>query len=146
MFNILATQHLAPSARYVRMNDERDLGLVRLRPSLPIETGQQTEVERFQSETLRPVLKLQNSLILRLFRGYLQQTKANLSQLSAMQRQVFIFNALAKDPALKHLLTGAVLGLLTNAELAFYEEHRAELARRLGQFLGKRIADQWENL
>jgi hypothetical protein len=130
----------------MRMNHERDQGLVRLRPSLPIETGQQTDIERFQSETLRPVLKLQNPLILRIFRGYLQQTKAHLGQLSAEQRQAFIFNALAKDPALKHLLTGAVIGLLTDEELAFYEQHRAELARRLGQFLGKRIADQWESL
>jgi len=125
------------------MNHERDQGLLQLRPSLPIETGLQQAIEQFQSETLRPVLKFQNPLILSLFRVYVRQTKANLAQMSAQQRSDYIFNALGKDIALKNMLIGAVIGLFTEAELAFYDQHRPELTRRLTQFLAKRIDNQW---
>jgi hypothetical protein len=122
--------------------DEYDERRLQMRPQLALEAPA-AGWEQFQSETLRPVLKMQNQLILKLFTAYLAATKTDLGHRSAEQRRQFIDHALAKDLALKHQLVGVVLGQFTQAELGFFVQNRSELTKRLAQFLAKRIADQW---
>ncbi|MCU0448238.1 MAG: glyoxalase [Bernardetiaceae bacterium] len=123
--------------------DEHDERRLQIRPQLALETPAAAGLEQFQSETLRPVLKMQNRLILGLFDAYLAATKTDLRHRSPEQRRQLIDQALAKDQALKHQLVGVVVGQFTQPELAFFVQHRSELTKRLAQFLAKRIADQW---
>ncbi len=98
------------------------------------------ELERFQTETLRPVLKMQHDLLVAIFADYITQQKVKLQALSADQYTDFVYQALTKDQALKNTLLGTVVGQLTLAEYRFYSANRQEIAKRLMKFMAKRIA------
>ena len=94
----------------------------------------------FQTETWRPVLKMQHGLLVAIFADYITQQKVKLQALSADQYTDFVYQALTKDQALKNTLLGAVVGQLTLAEYRFYSANRQEIAKRLMKFMAKRIA------
>ena len=61
----------------------RDINLMELRPEIPSAriTENMSEDERFQNETLRPVAKLQNDLLLAVFRNYITKHKNKFYEL-----------------------------------------------------------------
>ena len=100
----------------------RDKQLLVLRPAIPAAsvTDNTTDEERFQNETLRPILKLQNPLLLALFRQYIQRRKNEFYRLPEPQRPTYVQQALQKDAALRNTLKGAVVGHFTEAEWKRY--------------------------
>ncbi len=122
------------------MNNQ-DQKLLALRPILPVVSPEGSEMGQFQVATLRPVLKMQNERILQIFQDYLAENKADYQTFSTEQKKKFIENALTKRKDLKFLLIGLLIGHFTSAEYAFYQNHRAEIHKRLTRFLAKRIFD-----
>jgi hypothetical protein len=57
--------------------DTRDLSLLALRPKLPNVRidGAMSSEEHFQNNTLRPVIKLQNDLLVAVFKNYIKKHK-----------------------------------------------------------------------
>ncbi len=122
-------------------NDQR----LQLRPH--IETAAVSKAdERFLHETLRPVLKLQNELLLEITRHFLQKRKVKLSKMSPAQRDQQIQHSIGKDNRLRGLLFGCVLGQLTEEELSFYLANEGETNRRITQLLIQRLQTQMERL
>ncbi len=120
----------------------RESDIQRIRPQLPIETtDSMSDIERFQTETLRPVLKMQHDLLKAIFADYLIQQKVKLQALSADRYTDFVYQALTKDQALKNILLGTVVGQFTLEEYRFYNANRQEIAKRLMKFMAKRIAE-----
>jgi hypothetical protein len=113
--------------------------LLQIRPVLPVEPADDSEMAHFQVYTLRPVLKMQNELILDIFKDYLQEVKMDFSKRSEKQQRDFIENALTKQNPLKFTLIGTVIGHFTSEEYTFYQSHRQEITKRLVRFLSKRI-------
>lgn len=108
---------------------------------MPIETtDSMSDIERFQTETLRPVLKMQHDLLKAIFADYLIQQKVKPQALSADRYTDFVYQALTKDQALKNILLGTVVGQFTLEEYRFYNANRQEIAKRLMKFMAKRIA------
>ena len=111
-----------------------------LRPTLDIpilETS--TEVENFQNQTLRPILKLQNDLYLTLFNSYATRQKADYEILSGAKKRTFMEQSLQKDMVLKNTFIGITVGLFTNEELAVYVTQAKDYNRRIITMLVERI-------
>lgn len=119
----------------------RDHLLPSIRPQLPPETADQQPMAQFQLHVLRPILKLQNELILSIFTDYLAEARQNPQVLSEERLRLLIDQALTRPTGLKPLLIGIIVGHFTAEEYTFYREHRTEIHKRLTRFLSKRIAD-----
>jgi len=101
-----------------------------------------TVQEQFQNNTLRPVIKLQNNVLIVSFQKYIIRTKNTFYKLSLEERMLFIEKALQKDMRYRNLMVGVIIGLLTLEEFEYYYEHSATLNKRIISMLVKRLQDQ----
>ena len=125
---------------------QRDTNLLDLRPAINAETDQAGQIEAFQNRTLRPILKLQNVLILALVASFLHKYHGPFGRLPRSDLQALVANLLKQNERLKRTLTGLAAGLFTEDEFRFFLDHEAELTRRLTSLLIKRVEDQLETL
>lgn len=102
--------------------------------------------EAFLHRTLRPVLKLQNELLLGITRHFLQKRKVKLQQMDEPQQLQQIQHSIGKDNRLRGLLFGCVLGQFTQDELQYYLDNEGEINRRITQLLIQRLQSQVEAL
>lgn len=130
------------------MHTDRDTDLLALRPAVPADLTADTERSpgHFMHATLRPICKLQNELLLHLFRQYIHKTKDTFRQLSPAKRLEFIAHSIQRDLRFRSLLSGVVIGHFTEAEWRVFAAHEQELSRRLSELLIQRLSDQVERL
>lgn len=130
------------------METNRDDQLSAIRPSLPnVETNEDSSfAEQFQNETLRPILKFQNDILLHVFRQYFEQRKGVFYSLKHNQQKAYIEQAVQKDLRFRSLLTGVIVGHFTELEWEDYLGDEAELRRRMMTMLIKRMQDQMKEL
>lgn len=125
------------------MND-RSVSILRIRPE--IKTTQihddMSSDERFQNETLRPILKFQNSLLIALFKNYIQKHKNTFYELSLEKRLLYIENAIQKDIKFRNSLKGIVIGQFTVDEYTRYIQNSSALNKRMMNMVVERIKDQ----
>ena len=95
------------------MND-RPNDLLNIRPEIKktIAFDSMTSDERFQNETLRPILKLQNPLFLSVFTNYIEKRKGVFYDLSLEKKITYIENSLIKDQKFRSSLKGLILSLI----------------------------------
>lgn len=120
--------------------------LISIRPIVEVFTENSTIFESFQSNTLRPILKLQNETLINLFSVHLIENKIKLSQQSVEKQEETIHTILKKNMAFKNLSIGLVVGHFTDTELAFYNSNKSEVNKRIVELIIKRLSDQKENL
>ena len=118
--------------------------LVTLRPIInTISTDQlNSPEEHFQSETLRPVLKFQNELLLALFEQYLRKHKTRFLTTSHQDKQDYIKQTIQKDQAFKNQLLGCIIGQFTLEEYKTFVAGEKEMRKRIVDLLIKRLQDQ----
>lgn len=107
--------------------------LLELRPDFPEaliseETGPD---ELFQNQTLRPVIRFQNDLLVEVFRNYIKKHKNVFLQLSVEKRLKYIENAVQKDIKFRNSLKGMVIGQFTADEYIFYTGNSSALNKRM---------------
>ena len=111
-----------------------------LRPTLDIPISEEsTEVENFQNQTLRPILKLQNDLYVALFESYAMRQKSDYETLSGAKKRTFIEQSLQKDMVLKNTFIGITIGLFTIEEIAVYATQSKDYNRRIITMLIERL-------
>lgn len=103
---------------------------------------QSTSEEIFQNEVLRPILKLQNDLLLASFRNYSVKYKNTFSSLTSEKKLAAIENAIQKDIKYRNTLKGMVVGLFTEQEYLFYSKNTSNLNKRMMSMLIERIKSQ----
>ena len=125
------------------MNDRHN-DLLRIRPEIKkYQTFEATGAEeRFQNNTLRPILKLQNPLLVVTFHNYIDKWKGLFYNLSLEKKLAYIENALNKDQKLRNSLMGMVIGHFTLTEYHAYLENAPALNKRIISMLIKRFKDQ----
>ena len=125
------------------MND-RPNDLKRIRPQIKkTKTFSQMGVEeRFQNETLRPILKLQNPLLLAVFKNYIEKYKGVFYELSIEKRLAYIENALCKNQKFRNAVKGMIIGHFTVAEYIAYSSRSSALNKRMMQMVMTRLQDQ----
>jgi catechol 2,3-dioxygenase-like lactoylglutathione lyase family enzyme len=120
----------------------RDDWLQQIRPKLDLDTSDARPIERFQHETLRPILKLLNPTILRLVAAQLGRYGVDFGALQREEQRDRLRNLLKEDESLKQTLLGLIVGHLTEDELNVYLAHQDEVRRRCVPMLLARVQDQ----
>lgn len=125
------------------MND-RSQQLLQIRPEIPSAKilPNMTDEERFQNETLRPVIKLQNDLLLASFQNYIVKGKNSFYGLSLENRMNYILNAIQKDIKFRNSLKGIIIGQFTLEEYEVYIKNSSALNKRMMNMVIKRLQDQ----
>ncbi len=101
-----------------------------------------TVMESFQNRTLRPILKLQNSLLVAIFTSHLEKNKITLNQLSDSKKNEHIEQTLKKDRKIHDLLLGVIIGHFIDTEYQEYKIHEKEFNRRITTMLIQRLQSQ----
>lgn len=124
--------------------DDRTNNLLRIRPEIKttqINNDMRPE-ERFQNETLRPILKFQNPLILEMFRNYIRKHKNTFLELSLEKKLAYIENAIQRDIKFRNSLKGMVIGQFTIGEYNSYIQNSSALNKRMMNMVVERLKDQ----
>lgn len=120
----------------------RDEQLLSIRPEIAAENITDEPMEVFQNKTLRQVLKLQNDALLAICLDFLNNKYKNFEGRDDTIKKSLTQDALKTDQALKKLLYGVVIGQFTSSELFFYLSHKADINKRLVEFIFKRVSGQ----
>jgi hypothetical protein len=125
------------------MND-RPNDLLRIRPEIKkTEQFENMSVEeRFQNETLRPILKLQNPLFLAVFHNYIEKRKGVFYSLGLEKKLNYIENSLNRDQKFGDSIKGMVIGLFTMEEYNAYSRNSSALNKRMINMVIERLKDQ----
>ncbi|WP_347925875.1 glyoxalase [Pontimicrobium sp. SW4] len=122
---------------------DRDLDLKRIRPDFmttTINDGMSTD-ERFQNLVLRPIIQLQNSLFVEVFKNYVAKHKNVFYDLSVDKRIDYIGNAIHKDMKFRNSLKGMIIGLFTVEEYKLYIKNSSALNKRMMNIVKERLID-----
>lgn len=122
---------------------ERDLHLLQIRPEISKATVSENmrPDEKFQNRTLRPVIKLQNDLLLEAFRNYIQKHKNVFQDMTVDRKMLYIENAIQKDIKFRNSLKGMVIGQFTIEEYRIYITNSSALNKRMMNLVKERIQD-----
>ena len=101
--------------------------------------------EKFQNDTLRPVLKLLNDNLMRVFRHNVLQRKSNFFALKPTDQKLYVTDVLKKDQKFNTLLKGMVIGHFTEYEWKEYVGQEQEINRRISNMLEQRIVSNLTN-
>tara|TARA_R110001592_G_scaffold10151_8_gene52951 strand:+ start:2551 stop:2955 length:405 start_codon:yes stop_codon:yes gene_type:complete len=101
-----------------------------------------TEEERFQNQTLRPILKLQNDLLLASFKNYIKKMKNTFYELKLEKRMDYITKSIQKDIKFRNTLKGMITGQFTIEEYELYIQNSSALNKRMMNMAIKRLQDQ----
>ena len=117
-----------------------DAAILALRPVVPTETTDAADtVGAFLHATLRPVLKLQNDLLLAVVADFVRDHHIILRPTDQHHQ---LTELLGRNTKLRYTVVGLITAQLTATEYAFYRSQRAELNRRLLEMALRRVLDQ----
>lgn len=125
------------------MND-RPNDIKRIRPEIPKAriNDQMSEEERFQNTTLRPIVKLQNPLLIEVFRNYITRRKNVFYTLSLEKRLKYIEDAVNKDMKFHNSVRGMIIGQFTVEEYLTYSSNASALNKRIANLIRERLISQ----
>lgn len=124
--------------------NERSHSLLKIRPQLLAAkvTEEMSVEERFQNQTLRPIIKLQNQLLLDVFQNYIKKRKNRFYELTLDDRMAYITHAIQKDLKFRNSLKGMIIGHFSVEEYDAYAQNSSALNKRMMAMVIKRIQDQ----
>jgi hypothetical protein len=98
--------------------------------------------EKFQNQTLRPILKFQNDLFLEVFRNYATKQKSVFFTLNPEKKMHYIENVIQRDIKFRNSLKGIIIGLFTVSEYKEYIQNSSNLNKRMMNLLVERFKSQ----
>ena len=123
--------------------DARDQFIIELRGETIGSVNQfSSSDEKFQNQTLRPILKLQNDLFIEVFKNHISKHKNDFYTYSVEKKLQFIENTIQKDIKFRNALKGMVIALFTVDEYAAYILNSSALNKRMMNMLIERLKSQ----
>jgi hypothetical protein len=123
--------------------ETRDFNITQWRgESIGAVNEQSSNDEKFQNQTLRPILKLQNDLFIAVVNNHINKHKNDFYSLSVERKLQFIENAIQKDIKFRNSLKGMVIGLFTLSEYEVYIQNSSALNKRMMNMLIERLKSQ----
>ena len=114
----------------------------KLRPVLKnLINSNTSDLERFQNEVIRPIIKMQNNLLVAFFNNYIRNRKIEFNKFEAEFQKNKINTILTKDVNFKNILIGSIIGHLNENEIKIYLKSKSELNKRIIQMLKQRLKD-----
>ncbi|MDC0009455.1 glyoxalase [Winogradskyella sp.] len=120
---------------------QRSEDLLSIRPNIPsakVYDAMRSE-ELFQNKTLRPVIKLQNDLVIAVFSNYITKRKNVFHQLSLPKQLAYIDHAIHKDTKFRNVLKGIIIGQFTLEEYELYILNSSALNKRMMTIVKERL-------
>lgn len=112
----------------------------KLRPVLKnLINSNTSDLERFQNEVIRPIIKMQNNLLVAFFNNYIRNRKIEFNKLEAEFQKNKINTILTKDVNFKNILIGSIIGHLNENEIKIYLKSKSELNKRIIQMVMQRL-------
>jgi len=115
--------------------------LLKLRPK--IKTIKQdlntSEIEQFQNDTIRPILKFQHDILLAIFHSSLAKNKTQFNDLKLEEKEAKLDQLFQKNLSFKNQSIGAVIGMFTKEEHTIYSSDTSSYNRRIVTMLKQRI-------
>lgn len=123
---------------------DRSQNLLQIRPQIPLATinDMTGSDEQFQNQTLRPIIKLQNSLLLSVFKNYIRKHKNHFFELSLEKRMEYIETTIQRDIKFRNSLKGMIIGQFTEEEYERYIQNSSALNKRMMNMVIARLKDQ----
>jgi len=118
---------------YITENRGEIIGLI---------SEQSSNEEKFQNITLRPILKMQNDLLIEVYKNYINKHKTDFYTYSVDKKLQFIENSIQKDIKFRNSLKGIIIGLFTLDEYAAYIKNSSNLNKRMMNMVIERIKSQ----
>lgn len=124
--------------------DSRSKSLLDIRPEISQShfNSAMSFDERFQNQTLRPVIKLQNFLLIEAFKNYVNKHKGVFFDLSLEKKLQYIERAIQKDIKFRNSLKGMIIGQFTVEEYRDYISNSSALNKRMMNMVIERLKDQ----
>ncbi|WP_222984155.1 glyoxalase [Flagellimonas meishanensis] len=123
--------------------DSRSKSLLDLRPEVKqaLLHNDMSLDERFQNQTLRPVIKLQNELLIEAFKNYINKHKGYFYELSLEKKLAYIEHAIQKDIKFRNSLKGMIIGQFAIEEYRTYIQNSSALNKRMMNMVIERLKD-----
>lgn len=99
--------------------------------------------EHFQNETLRPIIKSLNNILMLAFNDFLLQNKINYAQIEESEKGALIQSLFQKNSAFKNQIIGMVLGNLSQTEYEVFLKIKKACKRRITQIVAQRYMDSY---
>ena len=121
----------------------RDPQLLELRPEIASARVSENMSfdERFQNKTLRPIIKLQNDLLIEVFRNYIRKHKNAFFEMNIEKRLFYVENIIQRDIKFRNSLKGIIIGQFTLEEYSLYIQNSSALNKRMMNIVKERIQD-----
>lgn len=128
------------------IRDKRDDAVKNIRPLLSIDSSQNSSIEKFQNDTLRPILKFQNSILLAQFNKYVHKFKPTFNAYNQNTQRNYIDDVLKRDPRIKNSLIASIVSIMTLEEYEFYCTNKGDVNKRIVSMLVSRLQTHLEML
>jgi hypothetical protein len=100
-----------------------------------------SNIERFQNQVIRPIIKMQNNFLVVFFEDYLKNRKIEFYILKYEDQENKINTILTKDINFKNILLGSIVGHFDENEIKVYLKSTSELNKRIIQMIKQRLLD-----
>lgn len=110
--------------------------------TLGMVNSQSSIEETFQNQTIRPILKLQNDLLIQVFINYAVKQKNVFFSLTPEKKLNYIENVIQKDIKFRNSLKGMIIALFTVEEYLEYIKNSSNLNKRMMNLLIERLKSQ----
>ena len=97
------------------------------------------EIEKFQNETLRPIIKMRHTLLIEVFKNELKNSKKSFSNLTQENKIQLLNNLFIKDNVLRNKLIGITIGHFTILEYVVYSKNIVATNKRIISIVKERI-------
>ena len=123
---------------------KRDSNLTDIRPIIKtaVINSNMSFDEQFQNATLRPVIALQNNLLIEVFKNYIVKRKNVFYELSSEKQVDYIDHAIHKDMKFRNSIKGMIIGQFTIEEYSKYITNSSALNKRMMNLVMNRLIDQ----
>ena len=105
-------------------------------------TNESSAEEQFQNATLRPILKLQNDLLIAIFINYCIKQKSTFFKLNINKKLEYIEQNIQRDMKFRDFLKGIIIAFFTIEEYENYAKNASNLNKRIITMLIERIQSQ----
>jgi len=125
----------------VEKNKFMSIDRTEIRPiieGLDLKNPNSTE-EKFQNETLRPIIKMQHDLLVKYFKSYLLNKKCRFDGLTEIKQLDFVDAAFKKDISFKSEIKGMIVGHFTVIEFTIYSSNKSDFNKRILTMIQQRI-------
>ena len=113
------------------------------RPNITINESKNTsDEEQFQNQVLRPIIKFQNKLFIKLFLSNCNSYKINFTEFNSEEKYEYIENIFKKDFKIRTSFIGTVIALFTLEEFEKYLVNQKLYNKRIIQMLTERLKSQ----